>query len=124
MNPFSLIFGGIVEAGKTIFSSWMETKRTKIVAQQVLQQQIQQGKTDYNIAAQQGMASSIKDELVTIWLLVVMSLNFYPPAQPYMDRGWKFLQESTPAWFSWSFTGMIVAVYGLKGYKGWKNGGN
>jgi hypothetical protein len=124
MNPLSLIFGGVVEAGKAIFGQWMETKRTKIIAQQALQTQIQKGEIDYNVAAQQGMAASFKDELVTIWMLTVMSFNFVPSMQPYMKKGWEFMQTSTPDWFAWAFVGMIVAIYGLKGYKGWKSNGS
>lgn len=120
MNPFSLIFGGVVEAGKVIFGQWMETKRTKIIAQQTLQAQIQAGQIDYNVAAQQGMAASIKDELVTIWMLTMMTLNFVPSMQPYMEKGWEFMQRATPDWFAWAFVGMIVAIFGLKGYTGWK----
>lgn len=123
MNPLSLIFGGVVEAVKSLGSLWLETKKTKIVGQQKLQQQIQAGEIDYNVAAQQGMAASFKDELVTIWMLTMMTLNFVPGAQPYMEKGWQFMQTSTPDWFAWAFVGMIVAIFGLKGYKGWKNGG-
>jgi hypothetical protein len=124
MNPLSLIFGGVVEAGKAIFGQWMETKRTKIIAQQALQTQIQKGEIDYNVAAQQGMAASFKDELVTIWMLTMMTFNFVPSMQPYMERGWEFMKTSTPDWFAWAFVGMIVAIYGLKGYKGWKSNGS
>lgn len=124
MNPFSLIFGGVVEAGKAIFGQWMETKRTKIIAQQTLQQQIQAGTIEYNVAAQQGMAASIKDELLTIWFITMMSLNFIPSMQPYMKEGWSFMQAYTPDWFAWCFCGIVVAVFGLKGYKGIKNGGD
>lgn len=121
MNPLSLIFGGVTEAVKTLGSLWLETRKTKIVGQQKLQEQIQQGAIDYNVAAQQGMAASFKDELVTIWMLTMMSLNFVPSMQPYMEKGWEFMQRATPDWFAWAFVGMIVAIFGLKGYTGWKS---
>ena len=123
MNPLALVFGPIISAGKELGKMWMEGKQKKHEAKVAHLNRVVQGEIDYNVAAQQGMAASIKDEIVTVWMLTVMSLNFYPPAQPYMKAGWEFLESSTPDWFAYCFVGMIVAIFGLKGWKVFKNGG-
>jgi hypothetical protein len=121
MNPFSLIFGGVVGAVKALGSQYMEGKQKKHEAKMAHLGRIAQGEANYNELAQQGMAASVKDEILTIWMITMMSLNFYPPAQPYMEEGWKFLQASAPDWFAYCFVGMFVAVFGLKGWKIFKS---
>ena len=121
MNPLSLIFGGVVSAVKTLGGQWMKGKQAKHEAKMAHLGRVVQGEIDYNSLAQKGMAASWKDEFLTIWFTVVMSLNFYPPAQPFMEKGWKFMQASTPDWFAYCFVGIVVATFGLKGWKMFKN---
>jgi hypothetical protein len=82
---------------------------------------VTQGEIDYNSLAQQGMAASLKDEFLTIWITTMVTLHFYPPMQPYLERGWKALDTMAPDWFGYCFVGMFVAVFGLKGWKIFKN---
>ena len=121
MNPFSLIFGGAMTAVKELGSMWMKGKQAKHAAKMAHLGQVTQGKIDYNSLAQKGMAASWKDEFLVIWFTVVMTLNFVPSAQPYMERGWKFMQASTPDWFAYCFVGIVVATFGLKGWKIFKS---
>jgi hypothetical protein len=121
MNPFSLVFGGVVTAVKELGSMWMSGKQKKHEAKMAHMDRVVQGQADYNSLAQRGMAASWKDEFLVIWFTIVMSLNFYPPAQPYMKEGWEFMQTSTPDWFAYCFVGIVVATFGLKGWKIFKN---
>ena len=121
MNPFSLIFGGVVSAVKTLGGQWMKGRQAKHEAKMAHLGRVAQGQIDYNSLAQKGMAASWKDEFLTVWFTVVMSLNFYPPAQDYMEAGWKFMKASTPDWFAYCFVGIVVATFGLKGWKMFKN---
>ena len=50
---------------------------------------------------------SWKDELWTIFFV-------YPPAQPYIEDGFRFLREDLPEWLSWSIMASIAASFGLK----------
>jgi hypothetical protein len=121
MNPFALIFGPIISAGKELGSMWMQGRQKKHEAKMAHLGRVVQGEVDYNSLAQKGMAASWKDEFLVIWFTIVMSLNFYPPAQPFMEKGWKFMQASTPDWFAYCFVGIVVATFGLKGWKMFKN---
>ena len=121
MNPFSLVFGGVVTAIKELGTMWMKGKQQKHEAKMAHLGRVIQGEIDYNSLAQQGMAASWKDEFLVIWFTIVMSLNFYPSAQPYMEKGWKFMQASTPDWFAYCFVGIVVATFGLKGWKIFKD---
>jgi hypothetical protein len=117
---WKIITGGIT----SMVESGFEYFTTKQKAKTAVQQQVIQGKIDYNALAQKGMVGTLKDEFLVLWFTVIMSLNFYPPAQPYMERGWKFMNANTPGWFSYCFIGIVVATFGLKGWAGWKaNGG-
>jgi hypothetical protein len=121
MNPFSLIFGGVTTAVKELGTMWMSGKQAKHKAKMAHLGRIEQNLADYNSLAQQGMAASWKDEFLVVWFTVIMSLNFYPPAQKYMEDGWVFMKASTPEWFAYCFVGIVVATFGLKGWKIFKS---
>ena len=121
MNPFSLIFGPVVGAVKELGSMWMRGKQAKHEAKMAHLGRVVQGEIDYNSLAQQGMAASLKDEIICYWFLAIMTCNFIPSMQPYMENGWKFMNANTPPWFAYCFIGIVVATFGLKGWAGWKN---
>jgi hypothetical protein len=121
MNPFALIFGPLISAGKQLGTQWMEGRQEKHKLNMWHKRQVMQGKIDYNVAAQEGMAHSWKDEWLVIYTCALMTANFIPSLQPHMEAGWTFLQNSTPDWFSYCFVGMYVATFGLKGWKIFKN---
>ena len=120
MNPLSLIFGGAVKAVTGLGSMWLKGKQAKHEAKMAHMGRVAQGKADYNTLAQKGMVGTLKDEFLILWFTIIMSLNFYPPAQPFMEKGWKFMDAHTPGWFSYCFIGIVVATFGLKGWAGWK----
>ena len=64
---------------------------------------------------------SWKDELWTIFFVLLLSACFYPPAQPYIEDGFRFLREDLPEWLSWSIMASIAASFGLKSI-GWIKG--
>lgn len=57
---------------------------------------------------------SWKDELWTVFFVLLLSACFYPPAQPYIEDGFRFLREDLPEWLSWSIMASIGASFGLK----------
>lgn len=94
----------------------------KVNGEIALQEKLAAGDISYDIEAQKGMADSWKDEWLTIVLSAVFIACFIPGLQEYVRQGFVFLKESTPWWFEWSFTGMIAASFGLRGWKLYKNG--
>ena len=123
MNPFSLIFGGAVTAIKELGSLWMKGKQAKQEAKALLQMNVAKGQIDYNVAAQQGMASSWKDEFLVVWFTTMVTAHFIPykPLQDALETGWDTLANTAPDWFGYCFVGMVVATFGLKGWKIFKN---
>lgn len=120
MNPFAMIFGPVIKVAGQLGSMWMQGKQQKHAAKMAHLGQVVQGKIDYNTAAQKGMAASIKDEILTIWFITIMTMNFIPSMQPYMEEGWRFMKANTPDWFAFCFIGIVVATFGLKGWAGIK----
>ena len=57
---------------------------------------------------------SWKDEVWTVFFVLLLSACFYPPAQPYIEDGFRFLREDLPEWLSWSIMASIAASFGLK----------
>ncbi|MHA2350716.1 MAG: hypothetical protein ACXADL_13925 [Candidatus Thorarchaeota archaeon] len=114
-----LALGPVAELGKM----WMANRRAKSNAKIAIQGRIAAGEIDYNIAAQKGMAASLKDEFLVVWTTGLVSLHFFPSVQPHLEHGWKMLAEVAPDWFGYCFVGMYVAVFGLKGWKIFKNNG-
>ena len=117
-------------AGK-LFENWQERKlvksqgkidieKARVEGQIELDKAIQVGDKNYNTEAQKGMQASWKDELfVIVWLSILVGA-FLPWTQPYIKEGFIFLKANTPEWYEWSLLGMVVASFGLKGWKIWK----
>lgn len=121
MNPFSLVFGGVVEAIKTLGALWLEKKKARVEGEIAINKAVAAGQIDYNVAAQYASQTSWKDEWLTIWTTSVVTACFIPGLQEYIITGFAAL-GSLPAWFTYCFIGMYVAVFGLKGWKEFKNG--
>jgi hypothetical protein len=114
-----LALGPVAELGKM----WMANRRAKSDAKIAIQNKIATGEIDYNVEAQRGMAASLKDEFLVLWTTGLVTLHFFPSVQPHLQHGWKMLADVAPDWFGYCFVGMYVAVFGLKGWKIFKNGG-
>jgi hypothetical protein len=121
MNPLSLIFGGAVQAITGLGKMWMEGKQKKHEAKMAHLGRIAQGQADYNTEAQKGMAASLKDEFLVVWTTGLVTLHFFPQFQGQLAEGWNALANIAPDWFGYCFVGMYVAVFGLKGWKIFKN---
>ena len=120
------IMGAILGTIGEVAKSWLETRKVKaegkikIAAAKVeaeVKRQDQLGQMD--VIAMDGMRFSWKDELLTIWTLGVVTACFIPGLQEYVRDGFIYLEMNTPDWFGWCFTGMYVAIFGLRTYKGW-----
>jgi hypothetical protein len=116
---WKIITGGIT----SLVGSYIDYRKEKLVAKTAVQTQIAAGQIDYNVAAQEGMAASIKDEFLVIWTTGLVTLHFFPQFQPYLESGWNALANIAPDWFGYCFVGMYVAVFGLKGWKIFANNG-
>jgi hypothetical protein len=79
-------------------------------------QTAQEQEGSYNIAAQEGMKYSWKDEWLTILWSIPFIACFFPEAQPYVKEGFEVLKNNTPEWYQWGFLGILVASFGLKGW--------
>ena len=69
---------------------------------------------DWELEQAKDSQDSWKDELWTVFFVILLSACFYPPAQPYIEDGFRFLREDLPEWLSWSIMASIAASFGLK----------
>lgn len=120
MAWWNLLFApvtGIIKAGSELGKQWMEGKQKKHELNMAIKDKQISGQIDYNVEAQKGMAASWKDEWLVIFTCAWITACFIPSLQPTMKSGFEFLKNSTPDWFSFIICGMYVAVFGLKGWK-------
>jgi hypothetical protein len=120
------VIGAIISAVASVAGSWLETRKVKAegriqIAQAKINAQVKREEqiAQMDVIAMNDMKFSWKDELLTVWTIAVVTACFIPGLQEYVKDGFAFLQSETPAWFGWAFTGMYVAVFGLRTYKGW-----
>ena len=65
------------------------------------------------------MGDSIKDEIWTIWFVLVLTGCFLPWTQEYVKNGFIFLDQHTPSWFH----NLLYVVIGSSfGYRFGKQG--
>jgi uncharacterized membrane protein YraQ (UPF0718 family) len=102
-------------------SGYLNNKKEKAVAQQKLEvakieAQVTKVQTDANWeeSAIKASDNSWKDELWTVFFVLLIGACFVPAAQPYISDGFKFLREDCPEWLSWGILASIAASFGLK----------
>jgi hypothetical protein len=120
------LLGPVIGVIGKIAGSWLETRKVKAegkiaiasakVAASVKREEAH-GSMD--MSAMSDMRFSWKDELLTVWTLSVVTACFIPGLQEYVKDGFTFLMNDTPDWFGWCVTGMYVAIFGLRTFKGW-----
>jgi hypothetical protein len=100
---------------------WMEGRQKKAELKTKLEQakiegQIKRAASDaaWEEKAMDASASSWKDELWTVFFVGLLCACFYPPAQPYIADGFRFLREDCPEWLSWGILVSIGASFGFK----------
>ena len=101
--------------------TWLNNRAQKAQIKQRIQvakleAKVKKIETDGDWEIEQAKASqdSWKDELWTVFFVILLSACFYPPAQPYIEDGFRFLREDLPEWLSWSIMASIAASFGLK----------
>jgi hypothetical protein len=117
------LIGAIIPGIMKLGGMWMANQKAKSDARIAHAGLVVKGQASYNSLAQSGMAASIKDEFLLIWTTGLVTIHFIPYFQPYLEHGWQMLATVAPDWFGYCFVGMYVAVFGLKGWKIFKNGG-
>jgi len=60
------------------------------------------------------MKNSWKDELLMLIFIAPFVGCFIPSAQPYVERGFKFLDQNTPTWYVVILLGIVAATFGLR----------
>lgn len=101
-------------------SSWIEIRRIKAQGAVDLEKARQEeslkrvsSQEEYDIEAVRGMASSWKDEFLTVTFTLILAANFIPVVQEYVLTGWEYLSKA-PEWFTYSYVGMVAASFGSR----------
>ena len=132
---FSIIDGvvtGIVKGVSSYFKGKQELKKAKIDAEKITiqaqadiqkavafskQKQAEMGQLqdfDLDKIAMQNMEKSLKDEYLLALFSVPMILAFIPSMQDVALRGFEVIAKM-PEWYQYTFIGMIVVIYGMRG---------
>lgn len=105
----------------SVAGKWMEGRQKKAELKAKLEEAKVNAKVrkieqdgDWEVEQARNSADSWKDELYTIFFVVLMSACFYPPAQPYIEDGFRFLREDCPEWLTYGILASIAASFGLK----------
>ncbi len=95
-----------------------ELKLTEIKASKKRMEDVAAGKIAWEQSAVDQMQSSWKDEFWTLIFGAILLGCFLPWTQDYVAKGFIFLDEHTPSWFSTCLILCISASFGIKGAKG------
>jgi len=116
-----MIWGTLISAAADLAGGYISSKKEKAVAKQKLdiakiEAQVQKVTQDGNWeeTAIKASDNSWKDELWTVFFVLLIAACFVPAAQPYIEDGFRFLREDCPDWLSWGILASIGASFGLK----------
>jgi hypothetical protein len=70
--------------------------------------------SDYDLMALENARTSIMDEVMITYILVIVAMIFIPSTQQTVIDGFKALTEHTPVWFSTIFVGAFISKLGLR----------
>lgn len=124
MDGFLGFFQGLFKPVGDYFNKRQDIKAAKQERKDKLEQikfevkaeRIRQGdktEADYDIMVLQQSVSTIIDEVMIIWVLVIVSCLFIPPLAPYAQAGFDAL-ELVPLWFQLVFVGCFISKLGLR----------
>ena len=104
-----------------IAGQWLNNRQEKAVAKQKLavakiEAQVKKVEEtgNWEQLAMKASDNSWKDELWTVFFVLLIGACFIPAAQPYIGDGFRFLREDCPEWLSWGILASIGASFGLK----------
>jgi hypothetical protein len=105
----------------SLAGQWMTNKQVKAEAKQQLevakiQAQVKKVEEtgDWEEMAIKASDNSWKDELWTVFFVLVIAACMIPTAQPYVAEGFRVLKEDCPEWLSWGILASIGASFGIK----------
>ncbi len=116
-----MIWGSVIGAVADLAGGYLKGKQEKATAKQKLEvakieAQVQKVAQDgaWEETAIKASDNSWKDELWTVFFVLLIGACFIPAAQPYIEDGFRFLREDCPEWLSWGILASIGASFGLK----------
>ena len=104
-----------------IAGQWLNNRQEKAVAKQKLavakiEAQVKKVEEtgDWEQLAMKASDNSWKDELWTVFFVLVIGTCMIPAAQPYVAEGFRVLRDDCPEWLSWGILASIGASFGIK----------
>jgi len=103
-----------LEAKKKMILAKAETELAIAKAKMKMAQNDQQNDFKLDLLAMQNMEKSWKDEFILLLFSIPMILAFIPQMQEFALRGFEVIAKM-PTWYQYTFIGMIVVIYGMRG---------
>ena len=116
-----MLFGSIISGVTKLAGTWLQGKQEKaklkaeveLTKLQATKKKIEQD-GNWNEMAMKASDTSWKDEAWTICFIGIIFASFFPPLQPFMADGFKFLKEDCPDWLTYGILASIAGLFGLK----------
>ena len=103
----------ITGAVGTIFSSWVDLKKSKNKAEAARFQQMMKAEADWDLEAQRQAQFSWKDEMITIVWFAPLVMAWFDEERA---RQWVVFVQELPYWYQFGMFGIIAASFGLRWY--------
>lgn len=125
------MFKALLETGLGIFDGFLQRSHEKamakhrvVIAKEESKARIEEKKAtadlDWDRLMAEASQSSWKDEFWTIVLAMPFVLIFVPSLQPYIEQGFRALEQSTPEWYRYALLTAIGAAFGVSQLRKWK----
>ena len=105
----------------SLAGQWLSNRQEKATAKQKLavakiEAQVKKVEQtgDWEELAMKASDNSWKDELWTVFFVLVIGACMIPAAQTYVAEGFRVLKEDCPEWLSWGILASIGASFGIK----------
>ena len=104
----------VIGLGRTYLQSKVDTKKAETEAKVEVLKSASKSEGEWQRLMSEGSQTSWKDEYWTVVLSLPAIMAFIPEMQPYVESGFKALNEA-PDWYKYSLLTAIGASFGLRG---------
>jgi hypothetical protein len=107
------MWSAIVSGVSTLFTGWIDLKKSKNEAEAAYNRQSLTGEQDWDLEAQKQARYSWKDEFITLVWFAPLIMAWWDPVRA---RSWVDFVTGLPYWYQFGMFGIIASSFGLRWY--------
>lgn len=112
------LIGPVISAITGIGGQWLSNRGEVAKAKHEAQIKRIQQDGDWEVTMAEGSVTSWKDEFWTIVIATPLILVFFPGTRPWIEDGFKAINEVMPEWYIYVLSVAVASAFGVRSVVG------